>query len=95
PTGHFCVSDVVIKGELPERLRKDAEMYAGCISGAVEMNKYLEIIKNNGFKNIKVHKQKEVSIPAVILLNYLTVEEMQDFKNKKTGIFSITVSAIK
>ena len=32
PEGHFCVSDVVIKGELPEKLQKDAEMYVGCVS---------------------------------------------------------------
>ncbi|MFA6924161.1 MAG: arsenite methyltransferase [Bacteroidales bacterium] len=95
PNGHFCVSDVVIKGKLPERLRKDAEMYAGCVSGAVEMNKYLEIIKNNGFKNIKVHKQKEISIPAGILANYLNNEEIESFKNGNIGICSITVSATK
>ncbi len=95
PNGHFCVSDVVIKGKLPERLRKDAEMYAGCVSGAVEMNEYLEIIKKQGFKNISVHKQKEISIPAGILANHLNYEELESFKNGKIGILSITVSAIK
>jgi len=37
PGGHFCVSDVVLKGELPEKLRHDAEMYAGCVSGAIQL----------------------------------------------------------
>jgi arsenite methyltransferase len=69
PSGHFCVSDVVLKGELPEKLQKDAEMYAGCVSGAINMDVYLEIIKNSGFKNTEIHKQKKVEIPVEILKN--------------------------
>jgi arsenite methyltransferase len=65
--GHFCVSDVVLKGQLPEKLRKDAEMYAGCVSGAIDIDEYLAIIKNQGFDNITIHKQKEVAIPESIL----------------------------
>ena len=95
PEGHFCVSDVVLKGNLPEKLRKDAEMYAGCVSGAIEMDEYLKIIKEQGFINTTVHKQKEISIPADILANYLTPEEITSFQNGETGIFSITVSAYK
>jgi ubiquinone/menaquinone biosynthesis C-methylase UbiE len=95
PGGHFCVSDVVIKGELPEALRKDAEMYAGCVSGAIGMDEYLQIIENKGFKNTTVHKQKEISIPADILANYLTPEEIVSFQNGETGIYSITVSGYK
>ncbi|MBW8334630.1 MAG: arsenite methyltransferase [Prolixibacteraceae bacterium] len=95
PGGHFCVSDVVIKGKLPEKLQKDAEMYAGCVSGAIEMDEYLQIIENKGFKNTTVHKQKEISIPADILANYLTPEEIVSFQNGETGIFSITVSGYK
>jgi len=93
--GHFCISDVVIKGFLPEKLRKDAEMYAGCVSGAIELNEYLGIIAEQGFKNIIIHKQKEVKIPAGLLADYLNKDEMADFQNGQTGIFSITVSANK
>lgn len=93
--GHFCVSDVVIKGELPEKLQKDAEMYAGCISGAIDINEYIGIIEKQGFKSIEIHKQKEIEIPVELLKNYLTSEEMLQFKNKETGIFSITVSGKK
>ena len=95
PSGHFCVSDVVIKGELPEKLQKDAEMYAGCVSGAIGMDEYLQIIENKGFKNTTVHKQKEISIPADVLANYLTPEEIVSFQNGETGIYSITVSGYK
>jgi arsenite methyltransferase len=93
--GHFCVSDVVIKGNLPDALRKDAEMYAGCVSGAIDMDDYLEIIKKQGFKNVTVHKLKEISIPIDLLTNYMTKEEIGGFQNGETGIFSITVSAHK
>jgi len=95
PGGHFCVSDVVIKGELPEQLRKDAEMYAGCVSGAIEMTHYLGIIENQGFQKITIHKQKEIAIPVDVLANYLSNEEITNFQNGGTGIYSITVSASK
>ena len=95
PTGHFCVSDVVLKGVLPEKLQKDAEMYAGCVSGAIDINEYLGIIERQGFKSIEIHKQKEIEIPVEILKEYLTEGEIQQFKNKEIGIFSITVSAGK
>ncbi len=94
-SGHFCVSDVVIKGELPEKLQKDAEMYAGCVSGAIDINEYLGLIEKQGFKSIEIHKQKEIEIPTEILSNYLTSKEILQFKNKEIGIFSITVSAEK
>lgn len=95
PSGHFCVSDVVIKGNLPEKLQTDAEMYAGCVSGAIQLNKYIGIIEQQGFKNITIHKQKEIVLPADILAGYLTPAEIIDFQNGETGIFSITVSGYK
>ncbi len=95
PGGHFCVSDVVLKGELPDKLKKDAEMYAGCVSGAMQMDDYLETIQKAGFKNVQVHKQRSIEVPANILSMYLNEEEMQDFQSHKTGLFSITVSAEK
>jgi ubiquinone/menaquinone biosynthesis C-methylase UbiE len=93
--GHFCVSDIVIKGILPVKLRQDAEMYAGCVSGAIQMETYLEIIEKLGFSGVTVHKQKAITIPDDILANYLSGEELTEFKNGGTGIISITVSGYK
>lgn len=93
--GHFCVSDVVLKGTLPEKLQKDAEMYAGCVSGAIDLDDYLNIIAANNFQNITIHKQKAIELPDEILSSYLDATEMQAFRNGETGIFSVTVSAIK
>lgn len=95
PDGHFCVSDVVIRGSLPEKLQNDAEMYAGCISGASNIEDYLEIIKSQGFKNVIIHREKLITIPDDILRKYLTDEEIPGFNKGQTGIFSITVSAGK
>ncbi len=95
PGGHFSISDIVLMGELPEALRKDAEMYAGCVAGAIQKEVYMELIGENGFSNISIQKEKAIDIPDDILKNYLSEEEMIQFKNSATGIFSITVYAEK
>lgn len=93
--GHFSISDVVLVGDLPDSLKKDAEMYAGCVAGAIQKDVYIELIKLNGFMNIVVQKEKMINIPNDILTNYLDKEELQNFKSGSTGIFSITVYAEK
>jgi len=95
PGGHFSISDVVLLGKLPEGLRKDAEMYAGCVAGAIQKEVYLELIQVNGFTNITIQKEKPITIPDDILVNYLTATEIQEFKTGTSGIFSITVYAEK
>jgi len=93
PGGHFSISDVVLVGALPEGLRKDAEMYAGCVAGAIQKQVYLELIQASGFEQISIQKEKAIIIPEDILINYLSKEEIDAFKKGQTGIFSITVFA--
>jgi arsenite methyltransferase len=95
PKGHFSISDVVLVGNLPAKLKSDAEMYAGCVAGAIQKEVYMELIKVNGFENIIVQKEKPINIPDDILSKYLNETELSEFKNGKTGIFSITVYAEK
>jgi arsenite methyltransferase len=95
PGGHLSVSDVVLRGELPANLKQAAEMYAGCVSGAIEINEYLQIMEDSGLVNIRVQKEKATPVPDEILLNYLTAMQLEDFKKSGTGIFSITVYAEK
>jgi arsenite methyltransferase len=95
PGGHFSISDVVLIGALPEGLRKDAEMYAGCVSGAIQKEVYLELIHANGFENVTIQKEKPIYIPDDILNKYLNPEELAAYRNDSTGIFSITVFASK
>ena len=93
--GHFSVSDIVITGTLPDKLLKEAEMYAGCVAGAIPKADYLELIQQQGFSNIAVQKEKEISIPDEVLTKYLNPEELQAYRNSEIGIFSITVFASK
>lgn len=95
PRGHFSISDIVLVGSLPSQLRNAAEMYAGCISGAIQKENYLDLIKNNGFENIKLQKEKAIIIPDDILARYLDSQELAAFKAGDTGIFSISVFAQK
>ena len=93
--GHFSISDIVLTGDLPERIKNAAEMYAGCVASAIQKEDYLEIIKNSGFKNITIQKEKPIIIPNDILKNYLNEEEIETYNSNKNIIFSITVYAEK
>jgi arsenite methyltransferase len=95
PGGHFSISDIVLEGELPAKLREAAEMYAGCVSGAIQKNVYLELIQATGFKNVTIQKEKSILLPDDILSNYFSAEEIQSFRNSDAGIYSITVYAEK
>lgn len=95
PGGHFSISDIVLQGNLPPAIQEAAEMYAGCVSGAIDQTLYLQLISNNGFKNITVQKSKPIIVPDDILSKYLTAEEILQFRNSSTGIYSITVYAEK
>ncbi|GGH63659.1 SAM-dependent methyltransferase [Filimonas zeae] len=95
PGGHFSISDIVLEGELPPVIQQAAEMYAGCVSGAIQKSAYLELISSNGFTGVTVQKSKAIVIPDDILSAYLTPDEITRFKNSNTGIYSITVYAEK
>jgi arsenite methyltransferase len=93
--GHFSISDIVLEGRLPENLKKAAEMYAGCVSGAIQKDEYIKIIHETGFVNISLLKEKRISIPDDILLQYLSEKELAELKNSGLGVYSITVYAEK
>jgi arsenite methyltransferase len=95
PGGHFSISDIVLVGSLPTKIREAAEMYAGCVAGAIQKQSYMELIELNGFKNITIQKEKVIVVPDDILGEYMTPEEISTFKQSGTGIFSITVFAQK
>ncbi|GIV31738.1 MAG: arsenite S-adenosylmethyltransferase [Saprospiraceae bacterium] len=95
PGGHFSISDVVVEGELPEALKSDAEMYAGCVAGAIQLNEYLEIIRQTGFEQITIQKKKPIDIPEDILQRYLDQQSLENWRQGSAGLFSITVFATK
>ena len=91
PGGHFSISDIVLDGTLPPQIQQAAEMYAGCVSGAIQKQAYLELIDVNGFKNVVLQKEKVIHIPDDILSQYLSPEEIAAFRSSGTGILSVTV----
>src|SRR5215203_6474549 len=95
PGGHFSISDIVIEGELPLKWKEIAELYAGCVSGAIQKSEYLGIIEEAGFTNVTVQKDKTIIIPDGILAEYLNAEEIDEYKSGKVRITSITVYADK
>ena len=95
PNGHFSISDVVLVGELPDQLRTAAEMYAGCVSGAIQKDAYLALINAAGFEEVVLQKEKAIVIPDDILGNYLSAEQIARYRNSPSGIYSITVFAKK
>lgn len=95
PGRHFCISDIVINGNIPEKIKHSAEMYAGCVSGAIQLQEYLNIISDSGFHNVQIKKIKEINIPAKIWKKYLSDREISEFQYNNAGIFSITVTGEK
>lgn len=93
--GHFSISDIVLVGELPAAIREAAEMYAGCVAGAIQKEEYLGLIGAAGFTGVVLQKEKPVVVPDDILGQYLSAEEIEGFKASGTGIYSITVYAEK
>jgi hypothetical protein len=70
-------------------------MYAGCVAGAIQKETYLAQIKEAGFGNITIQKEKPIEIPEDILAQYLNEAEIAEFNSDGTGIYSITVFAQK
>jgi len=95
PGGHFSISDIVLNGTLPDNLREAAELYAGCVTGAIPKEEYLALAAEAGFENLTVQKQKAIFIPDDILSQYLSAAEIADFRNGTANIESITLFARK
>ena len=95
PGGHFSISDIVLVDELPEKILQAAEMYTGCVAGAIQKKDYLTLIETTGFESITVQKERAITVPDDILAQYLSEDEIASFKASGTGIVSVTVFAQK
>ncbi len=95
PNGHFCVSDIVLEGKLPKEIESAAIMYAGCVSGALQKQDYLDVITKAGFKNVEIKKNRKIELPDSNLLEFVNKEELDKYRNSGTGIYSITVVGYK
>lgn len=92
---HFTVSDIVLNGDLPGKIRQAAEMYAGCVAGALQQEDYIDIVRAAGFDELSILSQKPIVIPDEILGRYLVGDEINDFDNSGAKIMSITLYGIK
>jgi ubiquinone/menaquinone biosynthesis C-methylase UbiE len=95
PGGHFCISDVVLQGQLPEEMQNDSALYAGCVAGALQLADYLEVVKKSGFQDIVLHTQKAIDLPEEIVNRYTSALPPNPTGDATHGIFSITLSASK
>lgn len=95
PGGHFCVSDIVLEGKLPDRMRSAAEFHVGCVAGALQRREYLDIVRRTGFTAIETPKEREIRIPDEDLRPHLSDDELKAFRASGTRIVSLTVKARK
>jgi SAM-dependent methyltransferase len=91
PGGHFSISDIVIRGDLPENVRNVAELYAGCVSGATDLDRYLSIVKNAGFADITIDKERKIDLPDDFLLEHITPEALAAYRASYADIYSINI----
>lgn len=95
PGGHFSISDVVVEGEIPEELKEQAEMYAGCVSGSIPLAEYMNVVKETGFVDMQIQKKRQIQIPPEIIDQFLNEEQKSLYEKANLGIFSITLLATK
>lgn len=95
PGGHFSVSDIVLVGNLPLAVQRAAEMYAGCVSGALQKEEYLAIITKVGFRAVQIRKEKRLDLTDELLLSYISKAEIEEYRESGAGVLSITVYAEK
>jgi len=93
PGGRFAVSDIVIEGELPPQLRHSAEMYVGCVAGAMQREAYLSLIRAAGFVEIRVAAESTIHLPDSVLSSALSRDEIDKFRSSGARIVSVTVNA--
>ena len=91
PGGHFSISDIVVSVDIPDKVRKAAELYAGCIASAIRKDEYLGLMTRTGFVNVEVKKTKRIDVPEEILREYLSEKDLKTFLATDILIESITV----
>ena len=91
PGGRFGISDIVVNGKLPPTIQSAAEMYAGCVAGALNKDAYLRTVSEAGFASIAITKEKVFALPDSVLSKFLSPAEINDYKQSGVTILSITV----
>lgn len=95
PGAHFCVSDIVTDGDLPESVRESVEMYAGCVAGALQREEYLKLLRDAGFTNVDVAKEKVIEVPEDVVERDASASDLAAFRRNGGAIVSVTVKGVK
>ena len=91
PGGHFCVSDIVATGHLPDGIRSAAALYVGCVAGAIPETDYLDVIHSVGFENVRVTERKPIPLPDEALREHLSEDDLRRFRASDVQLLSVTV----
>lgn len=54
PGGRFAVSDVVVRGSVPPEIRRNMELWAGCVAGALEEAEFRTLLEEVGFEDVEI-----------------------------------------
>ncbi len=95
PGGHFCVSDIVVRGRLPESLKRSVELYAGCVAGAIPEEEYVDLLRAAGYEGVEVARAKEIDVPDDVLLEAASPEDVAAFRAHGGALLSVTVKGRK
>jgi len=90
PGGRLMVSDIVLTKELPDFVKKSIKAYIGCVSGAMMKSRYLDAIKEAGFKDVTVIDETVSSLDCAI--NDPFAEQLSEVEGSAS---SIKVSGVK
>jgi SAM-dependent methyltransferase len=89
--GRFCVSDIVATGRLPEGVREAAELYVGCVAGALPESEYLALIKAAGFESVRSAKVQPIVLPDEALSPHVSADDIAAFRASGVQLRSVTV----
>ncbi|MBC8278625.1 MAG: arsenite methyltransferase [FCB group bacterium] len=101
PGGRFSISDIVLDKKLPESVQESVAAYSGCIAGAMLKEDYLEVLREAGFRDIKVEKEQKFALDFIIsdpiaseIVKGLAITK-DDLKSTQEAVLSITVTGVK
>jgi len=95
PGGHFCISDIVLDGELPADLADTAIMYSGCVAGAQQKDEYLKTIAAAGFTDVEVKTARDIVLPDDLVRDAVGDQGLADWLASGVAIRSLTVVGVK
>ncbi len=95
PNGKFCIADLITRYEFPKDMIPDILALTGCFNGISMQLDYIDVMVKGGFRNVKIEHARPVEIPDSILEKFFSIDEIEDFKKEKKGLYAVTFSGEK